>query len=337
MVFEPPRCPYPACAASAPAAHYAYILRGFYSRKCDGRWVQRYRCLTCKLSFSDQTFRVDYRYRKPHLDGPIFDAFVSKVTHRQSARALHTTRKTVERRLRRYGEHARLFHQARVLGKKLAGVFQLDEAETFETDRRLQPVTLPVLIERDSRFFVHVETAPLPARKASMPALERRLRDHEARHGKRTSGSRAAVKHCFEALARLHDAKSKLLIQTDMKATYPVILREVFGEQGFVHQQTHSKVQRDHDNPLFAINHTLAMLRDGLSRLVRRTWAHAKLRARLELQTWIYVLWRNYVRYVTNQRKQESPAMIVGVEQAKWTRSGVLGWSARFPELLHVH
>jgi hypothetical protein len=38
------------------------------------------------------------------------------------------------------------------------------------------------------------------------------------------------------------------------------------------------------------------MMRDGISRLVRRSWGASKLRARLELHAWIWVVWRNYVR-----------------------------------------
>ena len=47
--------------------------------------------------------------------------------------------------------------------------FQLDEQETFETDRLLKPVTMPVLIHADSRFVVHVEAAKLPARGQLRP------------------------------------------------------------------------------------------------------------------------------------------------------------------------
>jgi hypothetical protein len=89
---------------------------------------------------------------------------------------------------------------------------------------------------------------------------------------------------------------------------------------------TSSKERRDTQNPLFAINHSLAMLRDGVSRLVRRTWGNAKLRERLALHLWIYAAWRNFVRYVSNERRGETPAMALGLDPRRWTLVELLRW-----------
>lgn len=326
MPFTPPCCPYTGCPAASPELALDFPMAGTYQRRCDGRLVQRFRCPRCKRRFSDQTFRLDYRFRRPELDKPIFDALISKVSHRQTARVLHTRRPTVERRLRRFGEHCRAFQELLLAGKQLAGSFSLDEAETFETDRRMMPVTLPLLIERDSRFFVHVDVDTLPARKATTQAqLERRQR-LVAERGKRRNGSRAAVKRCFEVLAAHTDAKAGVEVLTDKKKSYPSILAEVFGERPLAHSVTSSKERRDTRNPLFAVNHSLAMLRDGVSRLVRRTWGNAKLRERLALHLWIYAAWRNFVRYVSNERRGETPAMALGLDQRRWTLAELLRW-----------
>lgn len=334
MSFVPPSCPRQDCAASRPSPTFRYRRRGTYRRRCDGRNVPRFLCLTCRRSFSLQTFRVDYRWKKPALDLLLLKDFVSKVTLRQSARTFGVTRATVERRLDRFGLHARLFHEARMAGKELAGNFQLDEAETFEEDRRKKPLTLPVLIERSSFFLVHVEVASLPARTTS--TKRKPARAESSSSSRRRSGSRSAVKRCFEALASHRTVGKRLFVQTDCKTSYPPLLREVFGKE-FVHERTISTKKRDSRNPLFAVNHTLAMLRDGLSRLVRRSWAHAKRARRLERALWVYLLWRNYVRSVTNERRNESPAMAIGIEKERWTTRGIVSYSARFPSLLVAH
>jgi len=139
-------------------------------RACDRRIVHRFHCYVCGRSFSVQTFRVDYRLKRPQLTGAIFDAFVSKVTQRQTARTLSCTRTTVRQRLLLLAKHAREFQNA-VLERARArgsiyGRFQLDEQQTFEGDRRLRPVTFPVLIHAESRFVLHVEAETLPARGA---------------------------------------------------------------------------------------------------------------------------------------------------------------------------
>ena len=75
------------------------------------------------------------------------------------------------------------------------------------------------------------------------------------------------------------------------------------------------RARRDRANPLFAINHTLAMLRDGVSRLVRRSWAASKRSRKLQLHLWIWACWRNYVRGITNRAPRVTPAMVASLER----------------------
>jgi hypothetical protein len=114
-------------------------------------------------------------------------------------------------------------------------------------------------------------------------------------------------------------------IQTDRKATYPSILKRCLGRR-LIHERHSSIARRDYANPLFPINHTLAMLRDGISRLVRRTWAASKLKERLEKHAWIWAVWRNYVRGVTNKAPEVPPAMVIGIEEKRWTMREICAW-----------
>ncbi|MBL7008437.1 MAG: hypothetical protein ISR76_05525, partial [Planctomycetes bacterium] len=69
-----------------------------------------------------------------------------------------------------------------------------------------------------------------------------------------------------------------------------------------------------------------AMMRDGVSRLVRRSWAASKRRERLEQHLWIWLVYRNYLRGVTNEAPRVTPAMAVGVDDRKRTRTELLRW-----------
>ena len=109
------------------------------------------------MSFSTQRFRLDFRLQRPRLHLDLWRLLVSKVTHRQSARMLGCDRKSVARRLDLMGAHCRAWHRHRLARGPLAGSFQLDELETFEHSRRLQPVTVPVLIQRPSLLVVDVD------------------------------------------------------------------------------------------------------------------------------------------------------------------------------------
>jgi transposase-like protein len=326
--FHPRFCPRPDCPSRS-SGHRRWCFKGRFRRSCDGRTVQRFLCLECLRTFSTQTFRVDYRLKKPKLNLSLFGPYISKVTHRQAARVLGCSRRTVAHRLRLLGEHCRSFHRWRLsqAPRKLGSskVFQLDELETFEHSRRLAPVTMPVLIERSSYFILDLETAPLPCRGGLSKADRLRKEERERRFGRRKSGSRGAVERCFDTLANLLAPSSAVRVQTDRKVTYAPILERGFGGR-LVHERYSSKEKRDYKNPLFPINHTLAMMRDGISRLVRRTWAASKLRERLELHAWIWATWRNYVRGITNKARRVTPAMALGIEEKKWTVAEICAW-----------
>ena len=328
MRFTPPHCPRENCP-SITTGHRRWCFKGRYPRACDGRTVQRFLCLECHRTFSTQTFRVDYRLKKPHLVHDLIGPFVSKVTHRQAARIVGCTRRTIARRLELIGAHCRDFHLRRMeLARErggLRGVFQLDELETFEHSRRLQPVTMPVLIERKSYFIVDLETAALPCRGRLSERDRERKREREAEFGVRRSGSREAVAKCFETLAEHHSRSGAVEIETDKKSTYRTILARRFGAR-LEHARHSSKAKRDYANPLFPINHTFAMMRDGISRLVRRTWAASKLRAKLERHALIWVVWRNYVRGITNVKPRRPPAVVLGVETKRWKPSEICAW-----------
>ena len=68
------------------------------------------------------------------------------------------------------------------------------------------------------------------------------------------------------------------------------------------------------------------MMRDGISRLVRRTWAASKLRAKLERHAWIWLVWRNYVRAITNRSPRVTPAMALKVETKRWRPAEIFAW-----------
>ena len=323
MRFQPPFCPHPTCRAHT-ARPFRYQLRGTYPRACDGRRAQRFRCLECGRSFSTQRFRLDFRLQRPRLHLDLWSLLVSKVTHRQSARMLGCDRKSVARRLDLLGQHCRAWHRSCLARGRLAGTFQLDELETFEHSRRLQPVTVPVLIQRGSYLVVDLGVATLPCRGGLSAAYRRRKAEREARWGKRRSGSRAAVEGCLGTLkASLRGRRG--VLESDRKTAYATSLRRVLGGR-VAHVRHESRGRRDWGHPLFPINHTLAQLRDGVSRLVRRSWAASKRRERLELHLWVWACWRNYVRGITNRAPRVTPAMVAGLQRRPIRPAELMAW-----------
>ena len=333
-MFQPPFCPYSDCCTQQERVPFTWRHRGKYFRQCDGRWVRRFSCNTCDRRFSTQTFKTDFRWRKPKLHFHVYDLFISKVTIRQIARIKKVRRPTIERRLLRLGRVCKDFHsvclgQAKAKGG-LFGEFVLDELETYETDRRLSPVTMPVVVQRHSFFVVHGETAPLPARGKLSEYHRRKKEARDEKVGKRKSGSKEAVRNTLQRLRSVHSRNWGISLATDKKTTYRTEFIKIAGPQFRCHRTTSSKAKRDRANLLFPINHTFAMMRDSISRLVRRTWAASKLRQRLDLHFWIWVTYRNYIRGITVST-ETTPAQAAGVQFGAWDRTDLLRW--RWPEI----
>lgn len=328
--FVPTFCPFPGCRTTHPQDPFQYHRDGTYPRALDGRRVQRFRCRRCRRRFSSQTFRLDYCLKKPRVNELVLACLVSKVTHRQTARILRIDRKTVHRRLSLYGPAMRRWHLGllRLARKRggLRGSFSLDELETYEHDRRLKPLTVPVLIHRATRFLVHVETADLPARGSLRPTDAARKTAQENRGGRRISGSKQAVESCIAALKVCHAPHQFLQLVVDQKKSYPPIIRRHFGNRISALIRESSKTKRNTLNPMFPMNHMLAMLRDQISRLVRRTWAASKRQSALRDHLWTFLAWRNYVRPMFNHTPQRSSAMELGVAARLHSSADLLRW-----------
>jgi transposase-like protein len=326
----PKFCPYQKCRSHS-LANFSAVKKGKYQRKCDGRWVQRFQCHSCCRKFSTQSFRFTFRLHKPLLRLQLFALLNSKVTLRQAARVLGCSRHTVERLARKMAITCRDFHelQLRLQGKQLRGVFQLDELESFEGDRSLCPITVPVLIERKSYFVLHTDVAPMGPRGRLNPRARGRLETYLNHYPKRENQSRLAVAKSLLRLRELLADDSLLHLQTDRKVTYKSLAKQIFPGRIAVHVRGSSKTPRTYGNVLFPINHTLAMMRDGISRLVRRSWGVSKNRNRLNEHMAIWMVYRNYSRGITVKSPNVTPAMALGICPRPILAKEIL--SARWP------
>lgn len=333
MAFLPPCCPNPLCDSQREEVEFSFQHVGSYARKCDRRVVRRFKCCLCGKRCSEQTFRADYRQKRPDLNVACLGLFVAKVTLRQAARTLGCNRKSVRRRVPLLGAICWAAHQhlapRRDGAAFLQGGFLMDELETYATSRRNNPLTVPVLIHRASFFVLYADVGPLPRRggKGRDEATPAPLT--ESAEAERNAGSKRAVAMCVKALAALVPEEGAVRVGTDLKPTYPPLLRAALGER-LRHRRTHSKMVRNRRNPLFRINHTLAMLRDGVSRLVRETWAASKRARWLRWHLWSWIGYRNYVRGMTNEERHTTPAMKIGAATRQLRVDELLEWGPRW-------
>jgi hypothetical protein len=185
-----------------------------------------------------------------------------------------------------------------------------------------------VVAEARSFFIVGLAVARLAARKPRPGAEFRRHAEIVAQEGRRRSGSTRAVREVLSSLGDVLSPGARPNLVTDLKTTYPGCVDRALKRE-VDHIVVSSKLRRDERNPLFPINFTFAMMRDGISRLVRRTWAASKKAKRLENHLWLWVGWRNYARMWKNntaETRASSAAREFGVAARRLNVAEFLRW-----------
>lgn len=324
-MFDPPRCPYRACARHLTPGTGWFSRHGSYKPLCRPHPVPRFRCRGCRRCFSRQTFRMDWRDHRPDLNAKLFELLASGVGLRQSSRLLGLSRRCLELKFRKVARHLRRLHLNLQEPLSSGSTLQLDELETFEGMRTLRPLTVPLLIDKLSRYIVWAESAPIPARHPR--TRHGRQRSEElARSGRRKDGSRRACERALERAAALMRHCDAIGIETDEKRSYPGLIRKAFGAgRKISHDKTKSTRTRDVSNPLFAINQTEAIARDLMGRLRRQSWLASKKRRYLDLALAMFMAWRNLVRRRFNH-DESSPAQLLGFVRRRMSEEELCSW-----------
>lgn len=299
--FVPPRCPNRRCTAHRSPVPRFYHRHGSYKPRCRAEPVPRFKCRVCGRGFSRQTFRLDYRDKRPEVNPRLFILLSSGTGLRQAARVVQMGATSLQKKFRKIGRHMRMLNRNLLPALPALRTLLLDEMESYE-HRSITPLTMPVLIDGRSKFVIAVDVAPIRRVAKRGSPRQRRLERHEAKAGKRPDRSRNCVRRVLGRLQRVLRGQAADLV-TDEKALYARLCRRRFGEQ-VRHHTVSSKLPRTCYNPLFAINLTDAMLRDNLGRLRRRSWLVSKDRRFLRLHLEIFVAYRNWHRRRHNDDDQ---------------------------------
>jgi hypothetical protein len=267
---------------------------------------------------------MDYRDHRPDLNPKLFELLASGIGLRQSSRLLGLSLRCLELKYRKIARHLRRQNLNLQAPLPAWATLQFDELETYEQMRTLRPLTVPLLIERNSRFIIWAESAPIPARHRKTRHGKTRL-DELQKKGGRRDGSRRACRRTMGRGAAIARALGVIGIETDEKRSYPLLIREAFAGHGIAHETTKSTRVRDVSNPLFAINQTEAMARDLMGRLRRQSWLVSKKRRYLDLGLALFIAWRNLVRRRFNY-DDFSPAEVLGFTPRRMTEEELCSW-----------
>lgn len=277
----------PSCPSQQSCSSTFVVRDGHFWRACQSRWIQRFKCRSCGKKFSHATGTLEFGQRKRRVNSQLRALLCSKVSMRRCAWLLRINRRTVERKLAYLAKKARL-SQTELLLELRSSVthLQFDDLITSEHSK-MKPLTVSLAVDASRRIILGAEVGRIPA----FGLLAERAR---RKYGLRANEHTACLQRLFLSIAPT--VLPRALVQSDEHVLYPQ-----FVESNLIHAQYlrhfggrgsiagHGELKRKAFDPLFAINHACATLRDNLARLTRRTWCTTKRVERLQQQLDVFI------------------------------------------------
>ena len=290
-------CPRSECSQSQnPHPNRGSIVRnGSFFRKSDSRHITRYFCKICRKHFSRSTLSSTYFQKKRRINPGVYLLLNSGVSQRRAAKILRVNVKTVVRRFRYLAQQERLRHdqwlRKNYENSKL-DLIQFDDLETAE-HTKCKPLSVSLAVDPKTRKILSFQVSQMPAKGLLVRTA---MKKYGYRKDERPQGWDRMMKDLVSIVSP--DATWK----SDQNPHYPRFLlkhhpqavhKTVKGGRGSVSGQ--GELKKLVFDPLFALNHTCAMLRANLNRLFRRTWCITKNKQGLIDHLSIYVTYHNLV------------------------------------------
>lgn len=203
---------------------------------------------------------------------------------------LRLNRKTVVRKLLFLAKRAELKLEASNRLAAKATTVEFDDLITIE-HTKCKPLAVTVMVEKDSRRILGLEVARIPANGHLAKIAKKK---YGPRKDERSRTRPRLFKRVVPYIA--DDA----LIKSDLEPHYGVDVKRYFPRCR--HERFESRkaaiagqgeLKRAVFDPIFSINHTLAMLRANINRLIRRTWCTTKRPDRLRAHLFVYAVYHN--------------------------------------------
>ena len=268
------------------------IKFGKFKRACDSKFIQRYKCKVCKKLFSNATGKLEFKQKKRRQNPMIFELLASGVSMRRTARILKISRGTIANRLTYLAKKSRVKHEKfKQIHVKKVTHMQFDDLVTKENSK-LKPLSVSIAVDANKRYILGAEVSEI------------RAFGHLAQKGRqkypgRTNNHKEGLFNLFENIKDL--LSEDAIIRSDEHKFYPEFVNRYFpqakykrfkSERGCIAGQ--GELKKVNFDPLFAINHTCAMLRANINRLVRKTWCTTKDPARLQDHLDLFISYLNF-------------------------------------------
>ena len=299
--FKPPWCPWAGCRLYGKSEGFRCRSAGTHSRKALPQTIRRFQCLTCRRTFSTQTFDTTYWLKRPDLQQPIYESLVSCSAFRQTGRALRVAGSTVQRQASRLGRHCLLYQAAHGAKGRPSEPLVLDGLLSFESSK-YWPFELNVLVGQQSDYFYGFTEAELRRSGRMTTGQKRRRAKLEEDLGRPDpKATRSSVEALFGIVA---PGGGDLVVHSDEHKTYPRAFQRL--PHRIEHHAVSSRRNRNRANPLFVVDLLDLLLRHGGSNHKRGTIAFSKRRQGAVERAAVTQVWRNFQKR-RSERRGDSP------------------------------
>lgn len=325
--FKPPFCPNDRCGAHYIPESFRWFRHSSYPTRL-GR-VPRFRCKSCRRTFSSATFSPTYYLKHPHLLSKVAAGLVAGSAQRQLARSLECSHQTVSNLAAKLGRHALLF-QAQALAKRVL-IREPVIYDDFETFAYCQDAAMGIgtAVGAESFFLYGFEATRhrgpgnIKHRSPFMPE------DAFAK------GYHNAFKRMLDRLLPLVPEGESLVLNTDDHPGYTRGLKEHPGKGHVKHQifrnpkdrkkgEPRSLEARQRDAAHFASDLCHKLLRHSLADHRRETLAHGKRHNAVLERGGLFTIWRNFCKHRSERKPGETPAMWLGLTDKPLTWKEIL-------------
>ncbi len=332
---EFPHCPNRKCEFYEPSPEWRYSPWGSYDAPSVSKPIPRYRCRTCRRTFTSRTFSATYWLHLTDRFQTIAQLSVAGSGIRQIARTLGITHPTVSRHLTRAARQCLVLHREVLSQAQLTEPACIDGFETFEHSQFF-PYHINIAAGHDSWCIYHFNDAPL-RRKGSMTPLQKaRRQELEARLGRPDPRAIENSVHDLiqEMFPLLRPGRSRQLqVHSDQHPAYVRSIRRLRRHEGaprIIHVRTPSTDPRTRANHLFAINLADLLLRHGGANHRRETIAYDKRRQSGLERMAVFVVWRNLIKWRRENEPGVTAAIAAGLARHRWQWGEVFA-RRRFP------
>jgi hypothetical protein len=212
------------------------------------------------------------------------------MSQRRIAKLYRISRTTVARKLIFLGQQATSELEELNRNRKPAEIIEFDDMETFEHSK-CKPLSITLAVEHQTRWILGIEVSQMPA-KGRLTKIA--LKKYGPRKDERALGRERLFRRIQGLISKTALIKSDENPHYiyDVKRFFPQAQHQRYkGQRGSIVGQ--GELKKIRFDPLFSLNHTCAMFRANVNRLLRKTWCTTKNRERLRFHLTMYAVFHN--------------------------------------------